>query len=285
MSGKSARVGMHIRLATGLQDVLERAQKLQMPWFQSFLINQKNECLIVSEEQKKDIFVRMQAFEKRYVHASYWINLCNPSSRALDKALYECSFGLELGFTHMVLHPGAVLKKQGRQKALEILARNLEKLLARFPELTILLENAAHKKRAIGGSLQELAQLKNMVSGKCGVCIDTAHAYVYGYDLTKPDILSQFIHDLDYFFPQGIDLLHLNDASHPCGSQIDCHVIPGKGLLGFDILKQVAQASCAHKAPIILEVSCSSDQEECELMALIENWGHHNLDISASQIL
>jgi hypothetical protein len=41
MSGKSARVGMHIRLATGLQDVLERAQKLQMPWFQSFLINQK----------------------------------------------------------------------------------------------------------------------------------------------------------------------------------------------------------------------------------------------------
>lgn len=285
MSGKSTRVGMHIRLTTGLQDVLDRAQQLQMPWFQSFLINQKNECVLISDEQKKDIFARMQAFEKRYVHASYWINLCNPSSRAFDKALYECEFGLQLGFTHMVLHPGAVLKKQGRQKALEVLARNITKLLQRFPELTVLLENAAHKKRAIGGSLVELAQLKNMIPGKCGVCIDTAHAYVYGYDLCKPEVLDQFMNELHTLFPQGIDLLHLNDASHPCGSQIDCHIAPGKGLLGMEVLQKIAQAPGMEQTPIILEVHCSSDQEECDLMQLIETWHDKDVDISASQIL
>lgn len=269
---KSPRVGMHIRLASGLQDVIKKAEEGNMPWFQSFLINQRNECLIVSDEQKKEIYQGMQQFEKRFVHASYWLNLCNPSKRSFQKALYECEFGLELGFTHMVLHPGAVLKQQERDTALKILAENLNKLADKFPDLTILLENAAHSKRAIGGSLEELAQLYSMVEKNSGICIDTSHAYVYGYDIADSEKQKEFLHDIKRLFPKGIDLLHLNDASRGCGSYIDCHEIPGKGFIGMPALKAIAQDNYFKDTPIILEVSCESDEEESCLIQEIEQW-------------
>ena len=66
-----------------------------------------------------------------------------------------------------------------------------------------------------------------------GVCLDSCHLFVSGYDVTKPDELERVLNELDERI--GLDrlrALHVNDAQAPLGSNRDRHANVGEGLLG-----------------------------------------------------
>ena len=61
------------------------------------------------------------------------------------------------------------------------------------------------------------------------VCVDTAHAFVAGYDLSTPEGAATVGGELRGVLGDRIALLHLNDAKNGLGSHRDGHGRIGEG--------------------------------------------------------
>jgi deoxyribonuclease-4 len=108
----------------------------------------------------------------------------------------------------------------------------------------------------MGRSLDELAVLVDRLGKheRLGVCLDSCHLFVSGWDVTDPDTLNRLLAELDERI--GLDRLravHVNDAAAPLGSNRDRHANVGEGLMGEEL-----GVFLAHPAfqglPAILEV-------------------------------
>jgi deoxyribonuclease-4 len=87
----------------------------------------------------------------------------------------------------------------------------------------------------MGRSLDELAALVDALGGhpRLGICLDSCHLYVSGYDVTDSAELDRVVKDVDRLI--GLDrlrCLHVNDSKAALGSNLDRHENIGDGLLG-----------------------------------------------------
>jgi deoxyribonuclease-4 len=97
------------------------------------------------------------------------------------------------------------------------------------------MENSAGTGDTIGRSLEELAALYDALDGhpRLGVCLDSCHLFVSGYDVTDPAEMDRVVSEVDRLI--GLDrlrCLHVNDSKTPLGSNRDRHDNIGDGLLG-----------------------------------------------------
>jgi deoxyribonuclease IV len=97
------------------------------------------------------------------------------------------------------------------------------------------MENTAGTGDTIGRSLEELAALYDALDGhpRLGVCLDSCHLFVSGYDVTDPAEMDRVVSEVDRLI--GLDrlrCLHVNDSKTPLGSNRDRHDNIGDGLLG-----------------------------------------------------
>jgi deoxyribonuclease-4 len=97
------------------------------------------------------------------------------------------------------------------------------------------MENSAGAGGTIGRSLEELAALFERLDRhpRLGVCLDSCHLWVSGYDVTDRDTLDRLVEQLDRDI--GLDrlrCLHVNDAQAPLGSNRDRHANILEGELG-----------------------------------------------------
>jgi deoxyribonuclease-4 len=97
------------------------------------------------------------------------------------------------------------------------------------------MENSAGTGDTIGRSLEELAALYDALHGhpRLGVCLDSCHLFVSGYDVTDPAEMDRVVSEVDRLI--GLDrlrCLHVNDSKTPLGSNRDRHDNIGDGLLG-----------------------------------------------------
>ncbi len=264
-------IGLHIRYEGDYQALLDKALAVGMPLFQSFFSTSDGHYATLTP----DIIAAFQAapFQARYVHSSFLINLADYRMRehpCLKKELYRAQ---ALGFSHIIAHPGARVENQTREEALETVVRRLNTLVMREKHIQFVLENSAHGKRSIGGDLQDLAYIQERLEypEKVGFCLDTAHAYVFGYDIKE---------DLDLWLAQvckrlsreSIVLIHLNDTLELLGSGFDRHCMIGEGLLGVEVLKACVSHPLVQGIPLILELPQVSDEEERRALALVHSW-------------
>jgi deoxyribonuclease-4 len=173
------------------------------------------------------------------VHAVYLVNLASP-----DDALYEKSVATmrntvdascAIGADAVVFHVGSHLGS-GFEAGLERVLPALESVLERCSDETWLcLENSAGAGGTIGRSLEELAVLVDRLDRhpRLGVCLDSCHLWVSGYDVTDPAALDAVVAEVD----DGIGLdrlrvLHVNDTPSPLGSNRDRHANLGDGVIG-----------------------------------------------------
>ncbi len=61
------------------------------------------------------------------------------------------------------------------------------------------------------------------------VCVDTAHAFVAGYDLSTPGGVLSVTQQLENTLGGAVAVVHLNDARNGCGSHRDGHSKIGEG--------------------------------------------------------
>lgn len=262
------KIGTHLRLNQDLAQVLQEVITLGIPVFQFFVartVDKKTVYITPTADEKKLLHAMIaQQGITPYIHASYWINAASwrDDSYKISKHLIkkEIAIAQELEVQTIILHPGTanglpedVAPSQVRRQGIERLAAFLNEVLA-HKNITILLENTAHGRNAIGSDLQDFHQIKALLDEpeKVQFCLDTAHAFAYGYDITDFDTFLTFFNETI-----GLDslrLIHLNDVEGPFGNKQDRHMLPGQGQLGLALLKKIAYFDAFLLIPKIIEL-------------------------------
>src|ERR1700723_1717901 len=197
--GVKKRIGVHVGTAGGTWTAVARAVAAGANTFQIFSSSprQWRAATVKPEDAKKMRELRAKhdvgpvAF-----HASYLINLCSQteSVRVSSVGAFrgEVERALALGAEYLVLHPGS-WKGLTREEGLRLAADSIEKAIDGVPwqgkDFRILIENTAGAGVLLGGKLEQVAELVERLKpcAPVGVCLDTCHVHVAGYDIVKPD--------------------------------------------------------------------------------------------------
>src|SRR4029079_18298063 len=165
--------------------------------------------------------LRRAHFAQLYAHGSYWINLANIEQEghyALDR---ELTLARTLEFTHFVLHPGSAKGAQKKEEGIDAVVRSVNAALKKHADIIFVLENTAHGGMSVGGDITDLAQIYARINNpeRVALCIDTAHAHVYGYDMITYEGRHNFISMIDDTVGiSSLALLHVNDTQDARGS-------------------------------------------------------------------
>lgn len=271
------RVGAHIRLRSSLYELLERAEKLNLPFFQCFFVPQETGKLLEfpDNEMRDFVKIRRTRFTNLYCHASYWVNLASLGNNGFVQLRREIMIAKKLEFTHIVLHAGTAKGAMDKSEGIDALAMALNNLFKYEQHITVLLENTCHSNLAVGSDIFDFKNLLEKIDKpeRLGFCIDTAHAHSFGYDIITKEGQQTFINLLDQLI--GIDrihLIHLNDTTEKAGSFIDRHSVVGEGIIGEDALKRFAMHPLLQHIPLLIESPDISVEEELIILEKVRGW-------------
>ncbi len=175
------------------------------------------------------------------IHASYLINLAGTAEpfarQSIEGLAYEMqrapAYGATLVNTHIGSHRGG-----GRGHGIGRLAAAVSTVLAGSPAgVKLVLENSAGGGDTLGGTIEELAAILDACAAggdaKLGFCLDTAHLWGAGYDISTAEAATGVLDRFDELI--GLDrlaLIHLNDTRSPLASRGDRHEHIGAGRIG-----------------------------------------------------
>lgn len=271
----NTKLGIHIRLTTTFTDIIEKALRLNVPFFQTFFTYKTGKHIKPEEKDVKSFLqIRRKHFKNLYAHGSYWINLCSPETISLKIIEREIGMAKRLEFTHLVLHPGSAVVCKDKAEGIDILAKALNKVTKYEHDISIILENTAHGNFSIGGDIHDFGLLLTKLDRpeKISFCIDTAHAYAYGYDISNDTGQDEFINLISKVLGQKISLIHLNDTTEKVGLKIDRHCIPGTGNIGKEALTRFFRQPMFNNTPAIIELPSISEDEEKSILEQIREW-------------
>jgi deoxyribonuclease-4 len=205
-----------------------------------------------------------------FVHISYLINLASPNPR-----LYQGSIDayvediLEAGLIHadyIVTHMGSH-KQTSEEAGLKRLTHALNVILEKTKRarVGILLENTAGSGSWLGYTFRHHRQIIEGLKyrERVGICVDTAHAYLAGYDIATEEGLEGMLSEIDRMV--GIRLIrciHLNDAKDKLGSHHDRHENIGEGHIGIPGMRRIVNHPKLRGLPFILETPKSTDDAQ-----------------------
>ncbi|WP_353563566.1 deoxyribonuclease IV [Longimonas sp.] len=190
------------------------------------------------------------------IHASYLVNLGTPKPdlrrRSIHSLQQELDTAAVLGIPYVNVHAGAHTGS-GADTGLQNAASALDAL--EVPDgVTLLIETDAGSGTKLGARFEELAFLLDASAHALGICLDTAHVLVAGYDLTTPAAVDATVDVFDDVV--GLDALktiHLNDSKHACGTHRDEHAHIGEGYIGTAGMQRIVTHPALRDLPFILE--------------------------------
>jgi deoxyribonuclease-4 len=186
-------------------------------------------------------------------HALYLCNLAAPDDAIYEKSVAAmratvdtaCAIGADGVIFHVGSHLGAGFEA-GLERTTSALAQVLERCRG---DTWLLMENSAGAGGTIGRSLEELHVLLDRLDGhpRLGLCLDSCHLYVSGYDVTDPASVDALVRELERRI--GLDrlrALHVNDAAAPLGSNRDRHANVLEGEMGEGLGAFLAHPAFQH---------------------------------------
>jgi deoxyribonuclease-4 len=203
-------------------------------------------------------------------HMPYLPNLATPKDDAFEKSvntlISEVERCAQLGIPYLVTHLGSHLGT-GEEAGIKKLVEGLTKAGQTKNDVIILLENTAGQKNSVGSDFKQLGEIfKQLKPGKkFGVCLDTCHAFVAGYDLRTADKVKETFKEFDkHVGIENLKILHLNDARGELGCNLDRHYHLGLGGIGEEGITSVVKFANKKKIPIILETPIDDDRNDFE---------------------
>ncbi len=194
-------------------------------------------------------------------HVPYLVNLASSNKelyrKSINRLKVEISRAEKFGISLLVLHPGSYGKskrEEGIKRIIEALNRILEEIDS---PVKILLETMAGQRTMIGSRFEELTLILDKVqkSESLGVCLDTGHLFMAGYDIRGykgyEKVLNQFDRTIGI---EKIKAIHLNDSKTDLGSKIDRHANIGEGKLGLQVFHAILRDKRFKEIPKILEI-------------------------------
>lgn len=241
-------IGAHTSTVGGLHHALYEGKAIGATTVQIFTTNQKQwrgrillpENLTQWEEARAET-----GLSHLMSHASYLINLGGPREEVLAKSRSafreEVERCIALGISYLNFHPGAALDSDVQ----ECLDRIVDGVLTVAPimegsSLRLLFEVTAGQGSSVGHSFEQLGYMIDRLKGTVpvGVCIDTCHLFVAGYDNRTTEGWNAILSDFDNLI--GLPFLHafhLNDSLKGLGSHVDRHQPLGEGEIGWECFR------------------------------------------------
>jgi len=214
------------------------------------------------------------------IHTSYLVNLCSQTEEVREKSVVafrgEIERALAFGAEFLVLHPGSwkgLTRDEGLRLAAESISRAIDGLPWQGTPFHILIENTAGSEFSLGGSFEQVAELVERLrpSAPMGVCLDTCHTHVAGYDLVTPEGYEETIRQAAATVTlEAVRVWHMNDAKAARGSKLDRHEQIGKGTIGMELFRRLLNdPRFAHSAFIAETPVDAPGDEERNVKALL----------------
>lgn len=172
------------------------------------------------------------------IHAVYLINCATKDRELREKSLTSLTHALRIGdgigAAGVVLHPGAQ-KGEALEPSLKRAAKVIAAALKDSESCPLLLEQTAGHKGLLGRDFDQTAELVELAGGgkRLGLCLDSCHLFVQGYDITDEKHLGAVLDEADAKVGlERLGCVHVNDAAAPLGSCRDRHANIGKGEMG-----------------------------------------------------
>lgn len=274
-------IGAHTSAAGGAHHALIEGRSIGATTVQLFTANQKQWKGKPLTEEGIALFketLAETALSHIMSHAAYLINLASPNDEMRAKSLrafYEeverCS---DLGITYMNFHPGAALEgglEPGLNRIIEGMLEVQDLIIEE--ETRLLLETTAGQGSSIGSKFEELAYIIERTKDKLpvGVCIDTCHIFVAGYDIRTVKGWQETLKAFDEIIGlQHLYAFHLNDSMKELGSKKDRHANLGEGEIGLECFKFLMTSPLTRHIPKYLETPGGCPVWEKEIWRLRE---------------
>lgn len=234
-------VGAHVSTSGGLDKAIERGAERGCESIQIF--NQSPRMWRPTRYDPDDLAAFREAMASSpvqavVIHAVYLINCATKDTELRKKSLASLTHALrigdQIGAAGVVLHPGAQVGEP-LKPSIKRAAKTIAAALQDSESCPLLLEQTAGHKGLLGRDFDETAQLIELAGGgrRLGLCLDSCHLFVQGYDITDEAHLAKVVDEADA--KVGLDrlqCLHVNDAAAPLGSCRDRHANLGKGEMG-----------------------------------------------------
>lgn len=239
------RVGRHMPTGSKPVEALRRARDIGCDTAQVFVTNPRGWRAPDPNPKQEEAFrSAIEEYDVRpiVVHATYLINLASPrddffeqSVRLLRATLERADrYGASSVVFHIGSHGGA-----GEDAGIARLADGIRRTLDGTPEtVALLLENDVGGGGKLGYRFENLAAALDQLpehASRLGVCLDTAHLWGAGFDISTPEGVAATLDEADRVLGlRRVPVLHVNDTPKALGSHLDNHARIGEGVIPPD---------------------------------------------------
>jgi len=275
------RFGFHISIAGGFSKIVERALVRSCETIQFFSRNPrgwKYSPLNKREVEQFRLSIRSSTLFPVFLHMPYLPNIASPKSKFYNRSIRSIATDLQraehLGAQYLIIHIGHRMESPEDQ-AIEAVSQGIDQAFERVKnEVILLLENTAGQGTEIGSSFD---QIKKIIEGvhdhqRMGVCLDTAHTFEAGNDLSSKDGINRTLEKFDETIGlKRLHLLHLNDSKTPLGSRKDRHWHIGEGYIGLEGFRNLVNHPLLNHLPGIMETPRKDTVEDLKNMKVIRS--------------
>ena len=272
---RTNRIGRHLPTSGGFNKTLRTAREQGLETVQIFVSNPQG-WTWPKPRPDGEAFARGAreiGLSPVVVHAKYLINLASPDPKHREHSVRALTAELtaagSLGADLIVVHPGSHMgssEEEGVDRFVEGLAQARKLAPAEAIAAEPVIENSVGAGTQLCSTFDALAR----VAEKAGVrvCVDTAHAYVAGYDLSTPEGARKVAAEIKAALGERIALLHLNDPRNELGSHRDGHERIGEGRISGEAWVEIFAA--LPRVPVVMETPYATPEVDAEQVRLVK---------------
>ncbi len=274
-------VGCHVSISGSIDKAIDNAVERECSAFQIFTRNPRGwhakdlTDLDIGNFKEK---IKTNNFDRfaTCAHMPYLPNLSSPKEEGFEKStnslVEEVKRCGKLGIPYLVTHLGSHLGT-GEEAGIKRLLKGLTKGGQVKNDVMILLENTAGQKNSVGSGFEQLGEIFKQLkpAKKFGICLDTCHAFVSGYDLRTEKGVKETFKEFDkHIGIENLKILHLNDAKGELGCNLDRHYHIGLGGIGKAGMTATIKFIVKKKIPIILETPIDDTRDDFENIRVVK---------------
>jgi deoxyribonuclease-4 len=275
------RFGFHISIAGGFSKVAERARIRSCETIQFFSRNPRG-WKYSSLNKKEAEGLRLAAESSNlfpvFLHMPYLPNIASSKSKFYKRSIQSIATDLQraeqLGAQYLIIHIGHRMESS-EDEAIEAVSKGINQAFEKVKNsITLLMENTAGQGTEIGYNFDQIKKIIEGVeeNGRLGVCLDTAHTFEAGYDLSNQDGVDKMLETFDRTVGlKRLHLLHLNDSKTPLGSRKDRHWHIGEGYIGLEGFRYLINHPLLKHLPGIMETPRKDTIEDLKNMEVIRS--------------
>ena len=269
------RIGIHLGTSGGASNAVLRAEEIGANTFQIFSASPR---MWRAPKVKPEEAARMKELRAKHdvgplvIHTSYLVNVCSQNDEVRQKSIVafrgEIQRALEFGAEYLVLHPGSykgMTRDEGLKLAADSIEKSIDGLAWQGTPFTILIENTAGAEFSLGGNFEQVGELVTLLRNHApvGVCLDTCHTHVSGYDIVTPEGYEETMKQAAGSFGfDSVKVWHCNDAKAARGSKLDRHEHIGAGTIGAEPFRRLLNDKRFAHAAFIAETPEDDPSDE-----------------------